>query len=120
MSEVRMPLVLSQVIHDCGTGSKTAEYLLRIPLELAWFEGHFPEAPVLPGVVQIDWVMHFIKDLKLVGEFSGVSRMKFMRLIQPDAQLKLSLSATVDSTSVSYRFYDDNGSYASGNILLKL
>ncbi len=119
MSDVRMPIVLSEVIHDGDAGSKSAEYCLKVPLGLTWFEGHFPEAPILPGVVQLDWVMHFIKELKLAGEFGGVSRMKFMRLIRPDAQLKLRLSVTAGSPNVNYRFYDDDGNYASGNILLK-
>jgi 3-hydroxymyristoyl/3-hydroxydecanoyl-(acyl carrier protein) dehydratase len=119
MPEIRLPTVLTQAVNNNDTDNKSAEYLLEVPADLAWFEGHFPKTPILPGVVQIDWVMHFIKDLELLGEFSGVDRMKFMRLIQPDTQLKLSLRAAADCSSVTYRFFDDNGSYSSGNIQLK-
>ena len=114
-----MPVVLSQEI-----GRVEANYLLNIPRDLIWFKGHFPGVPILPGVVQIDWVVRLIEslknDLKLVGEFGGVDRLKFMRLIEPDSSLRLSLKASPDGHSVKFLFYDDDGSFSSGKITLRV
>ena len=35
------------------------EVVLHLDPELSWFRGHFAVQPLLPGVAQIDWVMHY-------------------------------------------------------------
>ncbi|SUX57408.1 ACP dehydratase [Citrobacter amalonaticus] len=35
------------------------EIVLHLDPSLFWFSGHFAVQPLLPGVAQIDWVMHY-------------------------------------------------------------
>ncbi|CAN5265540.1 hypothetical protein BH24PSE2_BH24PSE2_13920 [soil metagenome] len=81
------PTVLRESAHD-----GRHDYLLHVCERTAWFNGHFPGAPVLPGVVQIDWAVHHGAALGFSPRgFCGLARLKFKSLIRPDAVLRLSL-----------------------------
>ena len=59
---------------------------------LACFEGHFDEHPVLPGVVQIDWAVRFTEQfLQQPLIFLGMRNIKFMHIIKPNVPLNLCL-----------------------------
>ncbi|WP_158780431.1 3-hydroxyacyl-ACP dehydratase FabZ family protein [Pantoea sp. BAV 3049] len=78
---------------SCQQQDGQAEILLRADADLFWFRGHFPGQPILPGVAQLDWVMHY--GLKLLAPgyvFSSVENIKFQQPILPDSTLKLTLS----------------------------
>jgi 3-hydroxymyristoyl/3-hydroxydecanoyl-(acyl carrier protein) dehydratase len=91
---------------------------LEIVPELAYFEGHFPAAPVLPGVVQIDWAVHFGKaHLAVRGTFAGLEAIKFRRVIRPGEMVRLSLEWREDRTMLVFRVHSDAGVHASGRVL---
>lgn len=70
-----------------------ASLLLRVDPDLPWFRGHFPGQPLLPGVAQLDWVMHYATRLLAPGKrFASVESIKFQRPVLPGAQLALTLS----------------------------
>ena len=72
-----------------------AEYLFDIPAGLTWFDGPFPDNPILPAVVQIDWAIHFGQRLGFDSDrFAGFARLKFMAVIVPDTLIRLSLVAS--------------------------
>ena len=58
---------------------------LTINADLPQFEGHFAEAQIVAGVVQIDWAISFARDHfpQLPPRFAGMTALKFMRVIQP-------------------------------------
>lgn len=39
------------------------EIVLHLDPALFWFQGHFAVQPLLPGVAQLDWVMHYATTL---------------------------------------------------------
>ncbi len=66
--------------------------LLDVPADLPCFLGHYPDLPILPGVVQIDWVMQLAVRHLQCGQPSATDfRIKFKRLIAPCAPLALTL-----------------------------
>lgn len=65
---------------------------LELPATLPCFAGHFPNFPVLPGVVQLDWVMLLgAAHLHGVPRAATDLRVKFKRVITPEVPLTLML-----------------------------
>lgn len=91
---------------------------LTIPTDLFYFDGHFPESPILPGVVQIDWVIHFGKQyFALPAVFCGVQALKFNNVIQPGKTVTLDMQHDVSKSALAFRLYSPMGQHASGRIL---
>ncbi|HET9680305.1 MAG TPA: AMP-binding protein, partial [Gammaproteobacteria bacterium] len=87
--------------------------------EIKWFTGHFPNKPILPGVVQIDWAIHFAQ--AHFGSSSGFQRMekiKFQNLIVPGQKLNLVLEQKPDNTRIAFRYEYDEQTFSSGIVKL--
>ncbi|MGL4250384.1 MAG: 3-hydroxyacyl-ACP dehydratase FabZ family protein [Aeromonas sp.] len=73
------------------------QLLLHLSADLPWFAGHFPGAPLLPGVTQLQLAIHFARTEKLLtGEFQGMDQLKFQRPLRPDDRCWLILHAHGD------------------------
>lgn len=67
---------------------------LRVPRELAYFQGHFEGDPILPGIAEIVGVVDR-EARRLLGPLGGakrLTRVKFMAIVRPDDELTLRLS----------------------------
>ena len=72
--------------------SNGVQLLLRLDADLPWFRGHFPGAPLLPGVAQLHLAIHFAREEKLLdGEFQGMDQLKFQRPLRPNELCWLTL-----------------------------
>ena len=92
------------------------ELELEVPRDNPWFDGHFPEFAILPGVVQIGWAAHFANTLCALGpDISGMEHIKFKRPILPGARLTLSLKA--ESGKIRYEFREGDQPCSSGILL---
>ncbi len=96
--------------------SASVDLELAINADLPQFEGHFAVAPIVAGVVQIDWAIAFARDHfpQLPPHFAGMSALKFMRVIQPGDRPCLSLSD--DAAGLRFRYWDASGDFSSGSI----
>jgi len=73
-----------------STGKLTAG--ARFEADSAWFDGHFPGRPILPGIAQLGMVtdvLHHHTAGKL--RVTGFKRVRFRRVIQPGDELHISL-----------------------------
>lgn len=74
---------------------KQGEYKLsfRVPHDLPYFEGHFPEYPILPAIAVIDLSTEFIRTV--IGrqkiEVAQITSGKFMDIITPEMQIRIEL-----------------------------
>ena len=65
---------------------------LRVPLDLACWPGHFPTQSILPGVVQLTWVVTAIqKWLESAPPIARIEALKFKAPILPGETLTLVL-----------------------------
>ena len=112
---VRDPLVLSITpVRDA------LEYNveLRVPANLLYLEGHFPGRAILPGVVQLAWVVD--KGTELfgdLGKFSKLEAAKFQQIIHPEQHLTLVLAWEPERNVLSFRYESDDKKLSSGRIV---
>lgn len=94
--------------------------LLQIDPEIAYFSGHFDDYPILPGVVQLDWAIHYGKTLLDCGHhFMGMEVIKFQQPIFPNTELLLTLRWDNDKQKLYFSYTSgENNSHSSGRIKL--
>lgn len=97
-----------------------AEIDVVVPPDLRYFDGHFPGAPVVPGVVQIKWALAFARRyLDVGGAFAGLERLKFQQLMTPGTRTTLTLEHAAAAHKVQFSFASGQVRYSSGRLLLR-
>ncbi len=92
---------------------------LRVPENLLYFEGHFPQAPILPGVVQVNWALELgCQYLPLPPDCIGMQALKFQRVIVPGATVSLELEHEWQKRGPAGRLHSAHAQHPSGRILL--
>lgn len=108
----RLPIVL-----EVTRKEKKLQLLLRVPADLLYFDGHFPVAAILPGVVQLKWARHFGAEYLGFGdEFSRLEAIKFQHVIRPEQEVHLELELKA-ADKLAFRYYSPAGQHASGRIV---
>jgi 3-hydroxymyristoyl/3-hydroxydecanoyl-(acyl carrier protein) dehydratase len=91
---------------------------LLVPPDLVHFSGHFPRAPVVPGVVQIDWALALAREyLGIDLQFAGIENLKFQRLLRPGDAFAARLRWEPARTRLHFDFRSGTQAVASGRIL---
>ncbi len=89
-----------------------------VPQDLLYFDGHFTEAPILPGVVQLDWAISNGREhFDLPPRFHAVNALKFQRVISANQAITLELIHDVQKSSLNFRYFSAAGQHASGRVL---
>ncbi len=89
-----------------------------MPRDLACFPGHFPGFPVVPGVLQLDWVMDVVS--ALTGRDAAIRevlRVKFGELLRPGDDFRLRIELDADRV-VRFRLWSERGDHAAGRLRL--
>ncbi|HXD50406.1 MAG TPA: AMP-binding protein, partial [Burkholderiales bacterium] len=98
--------------------AERALFELVAPADLIYFDGHFRGAPLLAGVVQIDWVVAYGRRcFDLPAAFRGVHALKFHRLIKPEMGFTLELIFERAKSALAFKIASAAGTHASGRIL---
>ncbi|MFJ3370734.1 AMP-binding protein [Pseudomonas sp. NPDC086251] len=111
----KAPEVLEQVETD---GEWSLQ--LAVPPDLAYFSGHFPQTPVLPGVVQVEWALNLGQQLmNLPAHFAGMEVLKFQQLVRPGDEVQLHLRFDPVRSKLYFAYRNETATCSSGRILLK-
>lgn len=109
------PEVLEQARED-----NQLQLRLAVPLDLPCFTGHFPQTPVLPGVVQLDWAIALAAPLLAANlRFAGMEVLKFQQLVRPGDALQLDLRFEPERGKLYFSYSRAGQACASGRILLE-
>jgi 3-hydroxymyristoyl/3-hydroxydecanoyl-(acyl carrier protein) dehydratase len=97
---------------------RRAAIVLAIGEELSWLRGHFPQQPVVPGIVQVDWAARLAGHLFDLDNdtFCGVDNLKFLMIVKPPLELHLELTLKAGSRSVDFCYAGDDQIYSKGKI----
>ena len=93
---------------------------LLIPKDLDYFNGHFPSAPILAGVVQLHWAVEYAKQYYSLTELEvqNIEVLKFQVVIIPGQQLNLTLSRKTNN-KILFSYASDKDQHASGRIVFE-
>ena len=92
--------------------------LLRLPDSLSYFQGHFDEAAILPGVVQIDWAAAYAKaQFNIPGGFQTIEALKFFKTLRAGDTVSLTLQHDADKARVAFAYSTTETKYSSGRIV---
>ena len=83
---------------------------LFIPGESEYFDGHFPEFKLLPGVAQIELVVRLAAGHFKTGIYvSKAKRIKFSNVIAPDSIIQVELAYNAHAGSVTFKIASPGG-----------
>ena len=90
---------------------------LEVTADLAWFRGHFPDQPVLPGIIQVHWATEVAAILfSLEGPPQHIKRLKFSNIIVPPRVIELSLKRHGDR-EVQFHVQSDGLQNSQGRLV---
>ncbi|MFK7914335.1 MAG: hypothetical protein AB8B93_10510 [Pseudomonadales bacterium] len=113
-------------VDRCVAGATAAQSaagcqaLAWVPPKLDYFRGHFPGAPILPGVVQLQWATTLANHLLPGASFAGLARVKFKAPVHPGAVLRFELQPKPGATKkISLRIASVAGLHTEGQLLYR-
>ena len=104
----RYPFLLVDRIIECDFDSRIVG-IKNVTSDEPFFQGHFPEFPVMPGVLVIEAMAQTacilgLKILKLEGQgsvfFTGIDQAKFRKPVVPGDQLRMELTKIKQRKSI--------------------
>lgn len=93
---------------------------LKVTEQITYFQGHFPDAPILAGVVQLDWAIYYARSLFEITEVEveEIQVLKFQNVIVPNSIITLRL-VQKSPTKVVFEYESEKGNHASGRIVFE-
>ena len=97
----RDPFLLIDEIEEMEPGVRVVAYKYMKPDEF-WFKGHFPDYPVVPGVLMVEMMaqagcaamLALPENKGKLGFFGGINNAKFRRQVVPGDKLRIEVEIT--------------------------
>lgn len=95
-----------------------AELEIELDPALAVFDGHFPQAPILPGVAQLDWAVRYGREaFALPPHVLRMEALKFQRVARPGMRIRLQLEWVPGQSTLAFHYASEHGPHASGRLV---
>ncbi len=94
---------------------------LCVPDDLSVWPGHFPEYAIVPGVLQIRWVLSLVHRLtEREGSIEAIEVLKFKRPLLPGQKFRLEVQVNErDPSRFRFRLIDGESVFSSGVLCLR-
>ena len=93
---------------------------LHLPPELIHFDGHFPQAPVLPGVLQVGWALALAAPrLGTSMHCREMESLKFQQLLRPCDEVELTLRLDAARGKLHFAYQLAGAHASSGRLCLE-
>lgn len=86
-----------------------------------WFSGHFPGAPILPGIAQLGLVQETIQEA-FNGKFiiKGIKRVRFRQIIRPGDPIKINvIDNNGDAKTCSFKIFVKDEIACTGTVFIE-
>ena len=102
--------------------NEIGEYILTgtVPLDLAYFGGHFQQFPLVPGAIEIHWAVSLAK--KFYGEnwqIERIENLKFQQFIRPNDLITIRLAEDKIKNKIQFQISVGEKNCAGGRIMVK-
>jgi len=90
---------------------------LHLSARLFQFQGHFPNAPILPGIAQLDWAVKFGRQhFEIERPVASVVKLKFHKVVRPNSKLCLGITYKAGTDDLAFRYFDEESRFSTGLI----
>ena len=113
---MKLPKIINAKYED---DKSTIILSIFIPSEIIYFSGHFENSPVLPGIVQLDWTLHFANEYLGIKkeDFLHIEQMKFARVITPGNNVFLRIN--INENRLTFKYYNQKENFSNGKLKAK-
>lgn len=95
------------------------ERRLSVPADLVYFDGHFDDLPLVPGVVQLRWALDAAADLMARRpRVLALEALKFPEPLPPGQAFTLRVELSPSGDRLGFRLYEGERVFASGRARL--
>jgi hypothetical protein len=99
------------------TGDDALHARLWVPYDLRVFDGHFASVPLVPGMVQVAWVLRLAREhLGHTGRLRGLGAVKFRRLVRPGMELEVTLQWSAPRRELQFQYRCDATTISLGRL----
>jgi len=79
--------------------------------------GHFPDQPLVPGVLILDEVLAALRDRRKDCQFAAIPAVKFLRPLEPERRFTIRFSASAeDASNVNFCCHIEDRVIAEGKL----
>ena len=92
----------------------------KVPADLVFFDGHFADFPLVPGVIELQWAVdqlyaYFGNEMPILR----VDNLKFQKFLRANDEMELTLKWDEAKNRLSFQLKTDNEMCGSGLIVLQ-
>ena len=113
---VTHPIFLSRNISE-----NKLEYYCSVPENLVYLDGHFPGFALVPGVVQIQWVIHALSEWRGNAlQIKMMESVKFKNVLLPGAKFYMTIEKkSGDDSVINFSLKNDSSLYSAGKLVVQ-
>lgn len=93
------------------------EYSFTIQTTHASLKGHFPNNPVIPGVIILDEIINIIKTIKPEFTVNSIPMVKFIHPLLPEQKVIVEITEKTETT-ISFSCSHNNTKLVTGQLAL--
>ncbi|BFU60917.1 AMP-binding protein [Rodentibacter sp. JRC1] len=91
----------------------------KVPLDLVYFKGHFANFPLVPGVVELQWISDKINEFFQHSQtITRIDNLKFQKFLRPNDEMELTLDWEAPKQRMKFQLKTDGEPCSSGLVIL--